>query len=86
MEGVAGFDPEKSREYYDAYITHRLNGVAAGHFAADDYTAWMALALALGMLESAPLKAVVRGNRPDWLAEDEDLLSWLEALSEEVGQ
>lgn len=80
VTALGGFDPEKSKEYYDAYITHRLNGVAAGHFRAADYTAWMALARALGMLTSPALKSVVQRTRPEWLREGEDLLSWLDEL------
>ena len=77
---LGGFDPEKSKEYYDAYITHRLTGVAAGHFRAADYTGWMTLAWAMGMLTSPALKEVVKRTRPEWLHEDENLLSWLEGL------
>jgi len=84
VDAVAGFDPGKTKDYYDAYITHRLNGVAAGHFKADDYTSWMALALVMGMLTTPALMAVVRGTQPAWLQEGEDLLSWLEELSGEV--
>ena len=44
LEDLEGFKLEKTVEYYDAYITHRLNGVAVGHFSANDYIDWMALA------------------------------------------
>jgi len=83
---MGGFDREKTKVYYDAFITHRLNGVAAGHFKADEYTGWMALARALGMLDSAALMAVVRQSRPAWLGDAQDLLAWLDLVSKSISQ
>ncbi len=77
---MGGFDPEKTCEYYDDFITHRLNGVAAGHFTPDDYTGWMALAWVNEVIPAESLRAVIQKNRPAWLLPGESYDIWLERL------
>jgi hypothetical protein len=80
LEVLEGYKLEKTVEYYDAYITHRLNGVAVGHFDANDYIDWMALAFVLNELKTAPLIELVKQTRPVWVGPDEDLYNWLVGL------
>ena len=86
LEDLEGFRLEKTIEYYDAYITHRLNGVAVGHFDANDYVDWMSLAYAAGELKTDPLINLVKETRPGWLAPDEDLYNWLATLKSGLTQ
>ncbi len=86
LEGVEGYKLDKTVEYYDAYITHRLNGVAVGHFSFNDYIDWMALAFVMEVLNTDPLVELVKNSRPDWLHPDEDLVSWMGQLRAELAQ
>lgn len=77
---MTGFDLEQTLEYYDAYITHRLMGVAGDHFDAEEYLGWMVLADQVRILEAKAVAAVAGKIKPDWLPAGVDLVGWLAGL------
>jgi hypothetical protein len=80
---MTGFDLEQTLEYYDAFITHRLMGVAGDHFEADEYLGWMLLAEQARILEPKAVAAVAGKIKPDWLPEG-DLREWLDELEKAI--
>jgi hypothetical protein len=80
---MGGFDLQQTREYYDAYITHRLNGVVAGHFQAEEYVGWMAIARFNSIIPPESLNTMIQKTRPAWLP-GESFDKWLNLLVEAV--
>ncbi|MBN2045481.1 MAG: hypothetical protein JW757_10710 [Anaerolineales bacterium] len=78
---MTGFDVDQTITYYDAFISHRLMGVAGGHFDADDFPAWTALAGMTGILDAQSLAVVQENIRPAWLPPGQGLSEWLKRLA-----
>jgi hypothetical protein len=78
---VGGFDVAQTLDYYREYITHRVNGVAAGHFSAESLLPWLRLAMlkstSPGTSETA--RQILAGCQPSWLPEGWDLIQWLDS-------
>jgi hypothetical protein len=77
---MSGFDLDETISYYDAFISHRLMGVAGGHFDAEDFPAWTALARMTGVLDEKAVAAVLEKIHPAWLPPGERLTDWLRQL------
>lgn len=81
---MTGFDQDETLSYYDAWISHRLMGVAGDHFEAEEYLGWMVLADQVGILDNEAIAAVAGKIRPDWLPEGENLGAWLKRLGKAI--
>ena len=75
---MTGFDLMQTKSYYDAWISHRLMGVAGDHFEAEEYLGWMLLADMAEILDEGAIAAVAKKVRLEWLGDGSG--EWLDVL------
>ena len=73
---ISGYDQTQTVDYYQNYINHRLDGVAAGYFELEDYFDWLFLSAYLGVNNHSNLTKLLQNSRPGWIHESENVVSF----------